>query len=98
MKKYNPHDATRVILDRALEHLASVSYEVSARWLFYRLYQDGIYIGKNDYKNKFLPMLSRARKGFYGEWRPWTLADDTRIITTQGDGYGDEREDRKSVV
>ena len=91
-KPYNPHDATKAILDRASEHLASVRYEVSARWLFYRLYQDGIYTGKNDYGNKFIPMLSKARKEFYGKWRPWTLTDETRVITTQGDGYGDERE------
>jgi len=92
VRPYNPHDATKAILDRASEHLASVRYEVSARWLFYRLYQDGIYTGKGDYKHKFIPMLSTARKKFYGKWRPWTLTDETRVITTQGDGYGDERE------
>ena len=91
-KLYEPQKKSRLVLDRAWEHVQSVPYAVSARWLFYRLYQEGIYTDKSDYKRKFLPLLSRARKEFYGEWRPWTLADDTRQIVTQGDGWRNERE------
>jgi len=91
MSEYKPHGKSAIILDRAWNHVQSVPYAVSARWLFYRLYQDGIYTEKGDYKSRFLPLLSRARKEFYGEWRPWTLADDTRRIATQGDGWKDEQ-------
>lgn len=89
--RYKPRKATRAILDRAWEHVRSVPYSVSARWLFYRLYQDGVYTDKGDYKSRFLPLLSRARKRFYAGWRPWILEDETRVVTTQGEGWENER-------
>jgi len=27
--------------------------------------------------------LNMARKAFYGEWRPWTLVDDTRWVDSE---------------
>ncbi|GAJ17797.1 unnamed protein product, partial [marine sediment metagenome] len=48
-KKYEPRKEQADILDRAEEHIRSVPYRVTARWLFYRLLQDGIYHGKDAY-------------------------------------------------
>lgn len=86
---YTPHGKTRSILDRAYELVQSVPYAVSARWLFYRLLQEGCYSGKQDYKNKFLPTISAARHAFYKGWRPDTLADDTREAVERGTGSQD---------
>jgi hypothetical protein len=77
------------ILDRALEHVQSVPYAVSLRWLFYRLYQEGIYKTKDDYKFKFTPLLSRARHTFFKGWRPDTLSDETREAVSRTGGYMD---------
>ncbi len=74
---YTPNAASRKILDRAWEHIESVDYAVSSRWLFYRLLQDGIYQAKSDY-NKYLALMSRARRALYGPWNRDTLVDDTR--------------------
>jgi len=38
-KKYEPRKEQADILDRAQEHIRSVPYQVTARWLFYRLLQ-----------------------------------------------------------
>jgi hypothetical protein len=65
------------ILDKAMGYIQSVPYQVSARWLFYRLLQDGTYSAKDDY-DKFLWLIARARKDFSGAWRPYTLTDETR--------------------
>jgi hypothetical protein len=59
--------------------IQSADYKVSGRWVFYRLLQDGLYQTKQDY-GKFILMTSRARKSNYGEWRPDTLADETRAM------------------
>jgi len=75
---YKPRKQGQKILERALEHVNSVPYKVTARWLFYRLMQEGFYKGKGDYKNKCIPLLSKARHNYYGGWRPYTLVDDTR--------------------
>lgn len=99
---YKPRPASRTILDRALYYVQSVAYSVTARWVFYRLLQEGLYISKAGYKN-LLGTLSKARKEFYGGWRPWTLADDTRApilleregfytIHRRGSGFTDEKE------
>jgi hypothetical protein len=85
---YNPPPEQVAILDMALAEIRSVPYTVTARWLFYRLLQKGVYRnGKADYKNKLIPIISRARKRFYGEWRPDTLADDTRKLGDRGQGW-----------
>lgn len=78
MGKWNPGAKSISILNRAYEHVCSVPYKVSLRWLFYRLLQDGIYQNKVAYDNKFMPLVSKARKNFFGPWRPDTLADETR--------------------
>jgi len=86
---YRPQKEQVVILDRAMAHIKSIPYPPSTRWLFYRLLQDGTYRTKKDYRRRFLPVTSRARKRFYGEWRPWTLVDDTRDIITRWQCYPD---------
>lgn len=75
------------ILDRAFELVQSVPYSVSLRWLFYRLYQEGFYKTKDDYKFRFTPLLSRARHTGFKHWRPDTLADDTRRAEVRVGGY-----------
>jgi hypothetical protein len=84
---YQPNAKSDAILARAWEQIQSVPYAVTARWLFYRLLQEGFYQGKKDYKDCFLPLLSRARHNFYGPWRPDTLADDRREASVRGDGW-----------
>lgn len=84
---WTPRDSSREILDRAMEHIVSVPYDVSARWLFYRLLQDALYHDKADYHGKFLPLTAKARKQFWGGWAPDTLADDTRGVIPGGLGW-----------
>ena len=84
---YKPQEKTAQILDRAYELVESVPYQVSARWLFYRLLQEGYYQTKQDYSNKFLKAVSIARHAFYKDWRPDTLADETREAITGGAGW-----------
>jgi hypothetical protein len=99
---YEPRPESRKILRRALYWVQSVEYSITARWVFYRLLQDGTYSEKGGYKH-LLGLLSKARKEFYDEWRPWTLADDTRApilmqrlgfytIKMRGSGFKDEKE------
>ncbi len=77
MTEYTPQEKTIVILDRAMEHIESVTYRVSLRWLFYRLLQDGFYSKKSDY-NTLCALTARIRRMEYGDWHPLTLADETR--------------------
>lgn len=86
---YNPRGKTAEILTRALEIVGSVPYHVSARWVFYRLLQEGYYRSKSDYKNKLLPALSDARHAEWNGWQPDTLADETREAIPRGNGYRD---------
>ena len=58
--------------------------------MFYRLLQESCFRDKDAYKSKFLPLLSKARKTFYKQWTPETLADDTRIAVIRGDGWTSE--------
>lgn len=88
---YQPRPEQAAILDRAMEYVQSVPYKVSARWLFYALLQDGTYADKDSYKSKFLPLIAKARKFFYGGWHPDTLADDTRVPVVRGRGYFNEK-------
>lgn len=83
---YKPNEKSREVLERAWQHVKSVPYRVTARWLFYRLLQDGYYKTKDDYNNKFLQLLSRVRHNFYDVWRPDSLADDSRTAIIRGDG------------
>ena len=97
---YKPKAKSEYILKRAWRWVESVAYSVTARWVFYRLLQDGAYSEKKGYR-ELLKLLSNARKGFYEQWRPWTLADDTRApilmqrtghygIHLRGDGFKNE--------
>lgn len=83
---YTPRGEAKRVLDRAWELVNSVPYQVSARWLFYGLLQEGFYNSKDDYKNKFMKVISAARHACYGEWRPDTLADETRGAIYRGHG------------
>lgn len=85
---FNPNNTTRAILARALELVESVPYQVSARWLFYRLLQEGYYSKKSDYKNKFIKATAAARRAFWDGWRPDTLADETREAIIRGSVFG----------
>ena len=92
MNYYNPRKDTAKALDRAYALVRSVDYSVSARWLFYRLLQEGFYSKKSDYKNKWLPSASKARHAGYKLWRPDTLADDTRQAIERGGGWDDPKD------
>ncbi len=92
MAEWNPQKKSRKILDRGWEHVQSVSYQVSARWLFYRLLQDGFYKAKDDYRNQFIPLFAEARKRYFQEWCPWSLVDESRemVIRARGDRDADD--------
>jgi len=77
---------TRKWLDEAWEAVKSVDYQVSLRWVFYRLLQKGYFKSKRDYKDKFSKIMSSVRHGEYENWRPDTLADETRTAIYQGFG------------
>lgn len=83
---YKPNQNSRAILEAAWQHVTSVDYRVSSRWLFYRLLQDGAYTKKDDYNGRFLPLLSRARHNRFGPWRPDSLVDDTRRVIAHRGG------------
>ena len=74
---WKPNRKSQGILSLSLEHVQSVDYKVSARWVFYRLLQAGIYRAKEDYFT-FSSLLSKARHAQWGGWHPLTLADETR--------------------
>src|SRR5258708_37953828 len=84
---WKPQAKTALMLARALEIIKSVAYEVSARWLFYRLLQESFYGSKDDYHNRFLPAISDARHEEYGGWNPFNLSYNTRIAILREDGY-----------
>lgn len=84
---YTPHGKTADVLDRAWDILQTVPYQVSARWLFYRLLQEGFYNDKAAYKNQFVKAVSSARHANYKQWRPDTLADETREVIERGNGF-----------
>ena len=60
---YKPYKKGREILNRAMEHIKSVDYKVSLRWVFYRLLQEGYY-NKKDYQS-WVQASSRARHAFF---------------------------------
>lgn len=95
---YRPRPEQAAILDRGLEMIQSVPYTVTARWLFYRILQEGYFNKKDDYKGKFLPLTAKARKCFYGGWTPDTLADDTRGAIQRGLGGKSESDFLEAVA
>ena len=91
---YKPNKRGREILARAWEHVQSVPYRATSRWLFYRVLQDGFYPIKRDGDkaraySAFLGLTSRARHNGWEGWRPNTLADDTRQSIEHKTGYRD---------
>ena len=89
--KKGPDPKTQKILNTALDHVRSVPYQVSLRWAFYRLYQEGIYKEKEDYNN-FEYLCSRARHTAWNGWQPDTLADETRRAINRTYGKPNIRE------
>jgi hypothetical protein len=70
------------IVERTLEHIESVPYRVSLRWLFYRLLQEGELAGKDSYK-QFVGTIAKARHS--GLIHPYAIADEGRDqIATSG--------------
>ncbi len=65
------------ILTYALEMVKSVPYDVSLRWVFYRLLQEGYYSKKGDVR-KWGRLCINARHSGRCGWKPDTLIDDTR--------------------
>lgn len=97
MSTYKPRPEQAAILDRAWQHVQGVPYAVTARWVFYRLLEE-VYGGRKEaYKTQFLPLMSRARKAFYGPWRPDSLVDESRVFYLGGDGHSSEVAWRKAV-
>lgn len=88
---YTPKPETERLLNRALEHIESVGYKVSVRWVFYRLLQDGFYSTKEDYK-RFIGLSSKARKRFWNGWHPDLLADESRASIPEGEGFDSEKD------
>ena len=84
---YKPIKRNRIIADAAWKHVSSVPYKVSARWLFYRLLDDGHYKGKDDYETKFKSFFSTLRHNNYKLWRPDTLSDEGRTPVTRSGGH-----------
>lgn len=108
---WQPRQRQQEILDRSWYWKESVPYGVSARWIFYKLYDfDHLFTDmvakatpsaliraennpkKYAYHSLFMPLLSKARKQFYGSWRPDSLIDDSREEFLSGFGYTNERE------
>lgn len=108
---WRPRQKQQEILDRGWYWKESVPYEVSSRWIFYKLYDKDHLFGdmvarvarstlirfennpkKYAYHNLFMPLFSKARKEFSGNWRPDSLPDDSREEVLAGFGYTDEKE------
>ena len=96
---YNPHAKQQAILNRAYEHIESVPYKVSLRWLFYRIWQDNFYAeyatipnGKKKANHTFGELITRARREFWNRWHPYTLSDDTREAIHRGQGCETEQD------
>lgn len=86
MGQWQPQPESMKILDFAMAKIKSVPYKVSSRWTFYRILQAGL-IPDKSFMDKFDYLLSRARKSFYGEWRPDTLVDSIRQADFKGEQY-----------
>ena len=85
----NMMSRNRNILLRGYEHITSVPYDVTLRWVFYRLYQEGLYTTKDDY-TQFKILSAKARHNNLCSWHPKCLVDDTRRMYLYGFGDDDE--------
>jgi hypothetical protein len=84
MTTWKPQRDSKAILDFAMAKIKSVPYKVSSRWAFYRVLQAGL-VSDKSFITKFDYVTSRARKSFYGEWRPDTLIDSIRSCEWKGE-------------
>lgn len=82
--QWTPRAESVKMLDFAMAKIKSVPYKVSSRWTFYRVLQAGFLSNKKDI-NRFDYATSRARKEFYGEWKPDTLMDTIRQPNFKGE-------------
>lgn len=83
---YKPTPRIAEILDAAYDIVESVPYQLSVRWIFYTLLQQGHYSSKKEYRN-FKERCIEARRRFYKKWRPWTLADEGRHRVIRSGGH-----------
>ena len=80
-------DNTHAMLDTAFAHIHSVPYQVSERWVFYRLWQEGVWWKTDtvDAKAKaaddFNSKLSRARHTQFRGWHPNILKSDEDYLS-----------------
>ncbi len=86
MSDWHPDPQSVALLDYAMAKIKSVPYKVSSRWAFYRVLQAGLIRSKKQIAT-FDYLTSRARKSFYGEWRPDTLTDSIRRTDFKGEQY-----------
>lgn len=97
-KRQGPNARNIAILERAVELVNSVPYDVTARWLFYGLWQRGYYSHQQKTEKKsakeraygnFCDLMSELRHS-PPEWQerfPISLADDRRDPIHFTDGY-----------
>jgi len=93
---YKPTPEIAEILNRCLERVKALPYQVTLRWLFYRIMGEKAF-GKKKYKD-FKGWTSKARKKFWNGWRPDTLPDDTREIHYRGGGHANPEDWVKSFL
>lgn len=94
---YRPQEKTAKILKWVLGKVEEVPYRVTLRWAFYRCVQElGLGLSKKDYNN-FKKWIFRARKGFWGGWKPWTLAENARDVLPLSIGHETFRDWVKSL-
>jgi len=81
---WKPQPEGVTLLNYAMAKIKSVPYRVSSRWTFYRVLQAGYLSCKKDV-TRWDYLASRARKRFYGEWKPDTLKDSIRMCNWKGE-------------
>lgn len=86
MSDWHPDPESIKLLDYAMAEVKSVPYQVNGRWVFYRVLQAGLLRNKKQI-TRFEYLTSRARKTFFGEWRPNTLIDSVRQANFKGEQY-----------
>lgn len=81
---YRPQPNAESILNYSLKLIQSVPYDITLRWLYYRLVQDGLLEKSKRDMDRLKNWTLRARKGFWNGWNPMTLNDDTRNAIIRG--------------
>lgn len=87
--KRGPNDAAASLIIKTKEHLASVPYRVSLRWLFYRLLQDGFLRDKADYLT-YKGIIAKARHSGYIP--PDAISDEGRARVRLSGSFDDVEE------